>query len=117
MSIVIFNIPGILMAIAAFGAAFALRLRWPAMSDNALLAIGASLCIALDIFWRAGKGKRKWFRPSNGGNFFFLPLWVLGVVWLGMSAYQTHVGPIPALTHAATPTTSSQTHSAHKTAK
>ena len=101
MAISVFNRLGFFMLLAAFGLAFTLRLQWPWLSDGILLAIAAGLCLALDIFWRVGKGKRKWFRPANGGNVLYMPLWLLGLAWLGLCVYQMYVKPIPALAKAA----------------
>jgi hypothetical protein len=97
MSISIVNRLGFFMALAAFGLAYALRLQWSWLSDAMLIALAASLCLALDVFWRVGKGKRKWFKSANGGSVLYMPLWLLGTVWLGMCAYQMYVGPIPAM--------------------
>ena len=101
MSIAVVNRRGFFMALAAFGLAYALRLQWPSLSDAILLALVAGLFVALDILWRIGKGKRKWFRPGSGGSIFYLPLWFLGVAWLGLCVYQMYVRPIPALAGAA----------------
>jgi len=101
MAISIVNRLGFFMALAAFGLAYTLRLQFPSLSDGILLALAAALCLALDIFWRVGKGKRKWFRPASGGSIFYLPLWFLGLTWLGLCVYQMYVRPIPALAGAA----------------
>ena len=70
MSIAVVNRLGFFMALAAFGLAYALRLQWPSLSDAILLAFVAGMFVALDILWRIGKGKRKWFRPASGGSIF-----------------------------------------------
>jgi len=125
MKIAVVNRLGFFMALAAFGLAYTMRLHWSWLNDGIFLAIAATLCFGLDIFWRVGKGKRKWFRASSGGTLLYMPLWFLALAWLALSAYQTYVKPIPALASAAdrmTWTTSapaqpqpqSQTQSAHK---
>ena len=101
MAIAVANRLGFFMALAAFGLAYALRLQWSWLSDGILLAVAAGICLALDILWRVGKGKRKWFRPANGGTILYLPVWLLGLGWLGLCAYHTYVKPIPALTNTA----------------
>ena len=101
MSISVVNRLGFFMALAAFGLAFTLRLQWAWLSDGVLLAIAAGLCLGLDVFWRVGKGKRKWFRPANGGSILYMPLWLLALTWLGLCVYQMYVKPIPALAKAA----------------
>lgn len=101
MSIKVLNRLGFFMALAAFGLAYALRLQWSWLSTGLVLAIGAGMCLALDVLWRIGKGKRKWFKPANGGCVFYMPLWFLGLAWLGLSGYVTYMGPIPALAKAA----------------
>ena len=101
MSINVVNRLGFFMALAAFGLAYTLRLQWAWLSDGILLALAAGMCLALDLFWRVGKGKRKWFRSANGGSILYMPLWLLGLVWLGLCVYQMCVGPIPALAKAA----------------
>ena len=111
MSITVVNRLGFFMTLAAFGLAYALRLQWSSLSDGILLALVAGMFVALDILWRVGKGKRKWFRTANGGSILCMPLWLLGLAWLGLCVYQMCVGPIPALAKAApqmTWTTSAQ---------
>jgi hypothetical protein len=100
MSVSIVNRLGFFMALAAFGLAYTLRLQWAWLSTGLVLAIAAGMCLVLDLFWRTGKGKRKWFRPSSGGSLLYMPLWFLGLMWLGLCAYQMCVGPIPALAKA-----------------
>ena len=101
MSINVVNRLGFFMALAAFGLAYALRLQWPSLSIGIVLALGAGMCVALDVLWRIGKGKRKWFRPAGGGSILYLPLWLLGLGWLGLCVYTMYAGPIPALAKAA----------------
>lgn len=101
MSISVVNRLGFFMALAAFGLAYALRLQWQSLSIGIVLALGAGMCVALDVLWRIGKGKRKWFRPAGGGTILYLPLWLLGLGWLGLCVYQMYAGPIPALAKAA----------------
>ena len=101
MSVSIVNRLGFFMALAAFGLAYTLRLQWASLSVGAMLGIAAGLCLVLDLFWRTGKGKRKWFRPSSGGSLLYMPMWFLGLAWLGLCAYQMCMGPIPALAKAA----------------
>ena len=100
MAISIVNRIGFFMALAAFGVAYALRLHWTWLTDSVLLAVAAGICVGLDLFWRVGKGKRKWLRPANGGSILYLPLWLLGLAWMGLCAYQTYVKPIPELAKA-----------------
>ena len=101
MNVAVANRIGILMALAAFGLAYTLRLQWSWLTDSILLALAAGMCVGLDLFWRVGKGKRKWFRSASGGSILYMPLWLLGLAWLGLCAYQTYVKPIPALAKAA----------------
>ena len=101
MSVSIINRLGFFIALAAFGIAYTLRLQFSSLSDAMVIALAASLCLALDVFWRVGKGKRKWFKSANGASVLYMPLWLLASVWLGMCAYQMYVGPIPAMGRAA----------------
>jgi hypothetical protein len=101
MKIAVVNRLGFFMALAAFGLAYTLRLQWSWLSDGVVLAVAAGMCFVLDIFWRVGKGKRKWFRTGSGGTIFYMPLWLLGLAWLALCAYQTYVKPIPALANVA----------------
>ena len=101
MSITIFNKPGVFMALAAFGAAFVLRWQWPNYVSEALLfTVAAVLCVGFDLLWRARKGKGHWFHHAHGGTFVQLPLWIIGIVWLGLSVYQMYYGPITRITQA-----------------
>jgi len=101
MSIKLLNVPAIMITVISCGLAFAVRFQWPWVSIGLMVALAAVLCLGLDVYWRSDKGKRHWFNSSWGGSVLHMPLWLLAVVWLGLSAYQTYVRPIPALAKAA----------------
>jgi hypothetical protein len=102
MSVVIFNFPGILMLMAAMGAAFAFRVARPDVPMHVVMAFAAAGCCMMDLLWRARRGNKKWLRPDQGGNFLYLPVWILAMGGLALIAVKTYSG-MPAMAQAANP--------------
>jgi hypothetical protein len=80
--IIIFNRPGILMVVIALGIASGIgQLAGPAAEGPSMIIAGLS-CAAMDLVYRVRRSGRRWLRPSFGGALFFIPVWILGIVWL-----------------------------------
>jgi hypothetical protein len=76
MGVVVFNLPGIIMAALAFGIAIAV------MSTHAQgTLIGGVLVLVLDLAYRLLRTDGHWLMPNRGGSLFFLPAWFFGVFW------------------------------------
>jgi hypothetical protein len=82
MSIIIFNVPGILMVAIAFGVAFGIGHLAGTSAEGPLMIIAGPLCVAMDLAYRYKRADRRWFSPGVGGALFFIPVWILGIVWL-----------------------------------
>jgi hypothetical protein len=81
MTVIIFNLPGILIAAIAFGIAFGVGHLAHLSGEGPLMIIAGPLCAAMDLVYRAKRSGRGWFHPSLGGALFFIPVWVFGILW------------------------------------
>src|SRR4051812_28944183 len=92
MTIIIFNWPGILMAAIAFGIAFGVGRLAGISAEGPLMIIAGPLCAAMDLVYRFRHPDRRWFHPNWGGALFFIPVWILGIVWLVLGIVYTIQG-------------------------
>lgn len=83
---IIFNIPGIVMVAISFAIAFGVGHLAGTSAEGPLMMIAGPLCIALDLAYRYKRANRRWFSPGVGGALFFVPVWILGIIWLGLGA-------------------------------
>src|SRR5918993_3280603 len=90
------NIPAFLSLVAAFAAAYGARaLFLDTLSDGAFLALIAGFAIAVDLVVRAHSEDFSLFHVKHGGHVLFIPVWVLGVLWLGYTAYRLFDPQLP----------------------
>jgi hypothetical protein len=89
MSIIIFNIPGIVITAIAFAAAFGIGHLAGTSAEGPLMIIAGPLCIIMDLLYRFKRADRRWFSPGAGGALFFIPVWILGVFWLVLGIVDT----------------------------
>jgi hypothetical protein len=90
--IIIFNLPGILMAAIGLGIAMGIGHLTDTAAEGPLMIIAGPLCTAMDLVYRLKHPERRWFHPSSGGALFFIPLWLLGVIWLVLGIVYTIQG-------------------------
>lgn len=81
MGIIIFNIPGIIMAALAFGIAFGVGSLAGTNAEGPLTLIGGVLILVFDLAYRLLRKAGHWLVPNQGGSLFFLPAWMFGVLW------------------------------------
>ena len=78
--LIIFNFPGALSLGLGILIAFIIH---PAGGTGTILIAGAIMA-AFDLIWRVlnkdAYGERSFFGPRRGGNIFFIPSWIIGVV-------------------------------------
>jgi hypothetical protein len=84
MTTIIFNWPGIIMAAIAFAIAFGIGHLTGCTTEGPLMIIAGPLCVAMDMSYRFWVSGRRWFHPNCGGAIFFIPVWILGIIWLGL---------------------------------
>ncbi len=82
MSIVIFNLPGIVFVVISFAIAFGVGHLAGTTAEGPLMMIAGPLCILMDLLYRLTRPERRLFHPSFGGAIFFIPVWALGALWL-----------------------------------
>jgi hypothetical protein len=89
MHIIHINLPGIVICGFAFAAAFGIGHLIGTSDEGHLMIIAGPLCVALDASYRFWRPERRWFHPDTGGSFFFIPIWLLGIVWLVLGIVYT----------------------------
>lgn len=92
MSIIIFNVPGIIMIAIAFAIAFGAGHLAGTSAEGPLMIVAGPLCIVLDLIYRFKRADRRWFSPVVGGALFFIPVWILGIIWLVLGIVYTVQG-------------------------
>ncbi len=82
----IFNLIGLGMLAAGFGVAFAVQSLSGGGSDEVVLLIAAPLLFVADLAYRRRdmSGPGWWYHPRRGGHFAFIPIWILGLFWMGL---------------------------------
>jgi len=78
----IFNWQGLTMAAFAFAAAFGVGHLLGTDEEGPLMMVAGPLCTLFDLFFRWKSIGGHWLSPNGGGMFFFIPLWMLGILWL-----------------------------------
>ena len=86
--VIIFNVTAFLMLIPAVGAAFALHHFVPSVPEPALIAVAALVAFIADIAVRTQARERKLISPRGGGQFCFVPLWVVALLAIGFAVNQ-----------------------------
>jgi hypothetical protein len=84
MSIIIGNRPGFVMFIAAFLAALGICALFGTSAEGPVMATAGILLIPMDLSWRLRQKERDLFNHKKGGNLFYVPVWVMGVVWMAL---------------------------------
>ena len=80
--ILIVNRPGILMVAFALGIASGIGHLAGTSAEGPPMIIAGRLCAAMDLVYRVRRSGHRWLHPSFGGALFFIPVWILGIVWL-----------------------------------
>jgi hypothetical protein len=84
--IIIFNLPGMLMVAIALGIASGIGQLFGTSAEGPSMIIAGLLCAAIDLIYRVRRSGRRWLHPNFGGALFFIPVWILGIVWLVLGA-------------------------------
>ena len=86
----IFNLIGLGMLAAGFGVGFAVQFLSGGASDDVVLLIAAPLLFVADLAYRHRdrSGRGWWYHPRRGGHFAFIPIWILGLFWMGLGTIQ-----------------------------
>src|SRR5207244_4633733 len=85
-TVVIYNLPGIVMFALSLAAAFGVGHLVGRSESGLLMVIAGPLAAGLDLGYRSMREKRDWYHPERGGSLFFLPVWLFGVVWTVLGA-------------------------------
>lgn len=83
---IIFNIPGIIIAAAAFGIAIGVGAIAGIEDEGPLMLAGGVLVLVFDLAYRLLRKNGHWLSPDKGGSLFFLPAWIFGALWIVLGA-------------------------------
>ena len=92
MGIIIFNLPGIIMAAGAFGLAFGIGELTGKSTEGPLTLMGGIFLLIFDLGYRLLRKEGHWLKPNLGGSLFFLPAWAFGALWIVLGAVYTAQG-------------------------
>src|SRR5882724_4242720 len=53
--------------------------RLDSFQSPAFLVATGILLIILDLYYRATRGEGSYFHPRRGGQYFFIPVWIIGM--------------------------------------
>src|SRR5258708_4002871 len=84
-----FNTPRFVMAAIGLSAAFRVG-EWRHISaEGALMLVASAFLIPMDLIDRLTRKEMRLFHPSGGGNLFFVPIWIWGLLWSCLGASYT----------------------------
>lgn len=83
---IVFNLVGIVIFALSFGIATGVAKVLGLSAEGLTMLIGGPLAVSLDLAYRKLVGKH-WLRPGAGGSLFFIPVWLLGIVWSLLGVY------------------------------
>ena len=86
------NLLGVGICGLALGIALAVGHFAGTFDEGPLMIVFGPLCIGMDVAFRFRRPERRWFHPDTGGSVFFIPLWVLGILWLVLGVVYTIQG-------------------------
>jgi len=78
---IIFNLPGIIMLLLAYGIAFGIGHLVGFSAEGWLMIVAGPLATMMDLVYRSKRSGQNWFHPAAGGNLFFIPVWIFGILW------------------------------------
>ena len=80
------------MAAIAIAIAFGIGHLTGYSAEGPLMIIAGPLCAAMDLTYRFRVSGRRWFQPNGGGALFFIPVWIMGIFWLGLGVVYAILG-------------------------
>lgn len=90
--LVFFNWIGFGMLSVSFALGFGLGALFGIPEGGAML-LGGLLALLADALyrhlWFRNSGSRKYFMPKYGGHIIFIPVWILGLIWMFMGLLKT----------------------------
>jgi hypothetical protein len=83
----IFNLPGIVMAVVGFAIAFGVGELVGVSAEGPLMMIAGPMIAIFDLAYRRKTENGHWLIPNRGGSLLFIPAWVLGLFWAVLGAF------------------------------
>jgi hypothetical protein len=86
----IFNFIGLGICAVAFGVAFVVGMLLGNSDENAVMLVAGPVAFVCDLLYR---NRRKqidgwWWGPRLGGQLFFIPVWLFGLLWMGIATFR-----------------------------
>ena len=72
------------MVAIAFAITFGIDQLAGISAEGPLMIISGPLCAAMDLIYRFRHPERRWLHPNRGGALCFIPVWILGIIWLAL---------------------------------
>jgi hypothetical protein len=79
---IFFNLIAVVILAISFGIAFGVKAVLGMTDESTVTLIAAAIAILCDMTYRSTSPHGHWFSPGGGGSLMFLPVWLLGVIWL-----------------------------------
>jgi hypothetical protein len=90
--IIIFNALGLAFIGIGFGVAMLIRSVAGVESEGGTMLVLGPIVAATDLIFRFSHRDGHWFWPKRGGQLFFLPVWMFGVLWTVLGAVYLYRG-------------------------
>ncbi len=90
--LIIFNWLGVAFVGIGIGLSTAASFVFGIHSEGGLMMILGPAVLVSDLSYRLFHKNGHWFWPSRGGNLFFLPAWMFGMLWLVLGGVYLYRG-------------------------
>ena len=85
------NLTGVIILAIGFGTAFMVGSVAGFNDEGRLMIVAGVLVSLIDFTMRATRDDGHMFHPAKGGSLFFIPVWLLGVLWVALGTYDVLV--------------------------
>jgi hypothetical protein len=89
---IIFNWLGLAFLGIGFAVAMSIRAAAGIESEGGTMLILGPVVLVTDLAYRLLRKDGHWFSSRQGGQLFFLPLWMFGVLWTILGAVYLYRG-------------------------
>ena len=89
---IIFNFIGLAMVGACFAIAYVFGWVTSSTGEDVLMVIAGPLLFICDMLYRrkrtVGTEGQWWYHHRRGGQLFFIPIWVFGLLWMLLGTFR-----------------------------
>lgn len=88
--IVIYNMIALGWVVLGLAAGVILNLLlFGSINSDRMLFFGGPFIILADMLYRIRVGEGKWFSPNSGGHIFYIPMWIVGILWVVLGFFES----------------------------